>query len=298
MRTMSLSTAFGLLAMSLVGISGCGKSKTSPPAAAPSAQRPDHGHVHGPHNGHVIELDTREYHAELTDDAESHRVSIYVLGADAKTAAPVEAASVTIAVSDDGQQTEFTLPAVAQPGETAGQSSYFELESEPLWTIVSGASDSLTTEAQLKITIDGTPHTGKIESANAHAAVHRHAPSAEDPLVWRKEFSELDYDVALGHHGTSLLAGDDVELAVRIVRDEQPVADAQVYYALLADDGQTVLAKEVAAVYEPATSGEPAHYAQATVKIPPGTRQATIRYRIVFPEGKGDRTFDVPVSVR
>ena len=95
-----------------------------------------------------------------------------------------------------------------------------------------------------------------------------------------------------------MLAGGDVEPAVQVTRDGQPVADAQVFNALLEDDGETVLAEEVATVYEPPTSDEPAHYAQGSLKIPSGTRQATIRYRIVLPEGKGERTFDVPVDVK
>jgi hypothetical protein len=58
------------------------------------------------------------------------------------------------------------------------------------------------------------------------------------------------------------------------------------------------LAQEVSAVYEAPTEEEPAHYAQGALKIPPGTREAKIRFRVVLPEGAGERVFDVPVAVR
>ncbi|MEX2306102.1 MAG: hypothetical protein WD738_00820 [Pirellulales bacterium] len=305
MRTMSLSTACGLLAMCLVGLTGCGKSRTNAPAtsetAASHAHSHHHDHGHGPHEGHIIDLGTEKYHAELTHDDVSHRVGIYLLGEDAATAAPIEAPSVTINVSVDGEPTEYTLPAVAQPGDAAGKSSYFELTSEPLQTVVSGASQSLDDDPEMRVTIDGTPYVGMIEpdiDGHHHAEAYSHSHGDDDALVWRKEISEQGYDIALGHHGVLLLAGDDVEPAVQVTRAGKPVADAQVFNVLLDADGQTVLAKEVATVYEPPTGDEPTHYAQGALKIPAGTRQAIIRYRIVLPEGKGEHTFDVPVAVR
>ena len=63
-------------------------------------------------------------------------------------------------------------------------------------------------------------------------------------------------------------------------------------------NGKTVLAEEVGTVYEPPSGNEPSHYAQGMLKIPSGTREAVLRYRIVLPEGKGERTYDVPVAVK
>ena len=121
---------------------------------------------------------------------------------------------------------------------------------------------------------------------------------ADDALTWSKELKEQGYDISLGYHGTSLLAGSKVEPAVQITRDGKPVADAKVFNALLEANGKTVLAEEVATVYEPPSSDEPSHYAQGALKIPPGTREAVLRYRIILPEGKGERTYDVPVAVK
>jgi hypothetical protein len=116
--------------------------------------------------------------------------------------------------------------------------------------------------------------------------------------LWKKVVNEEGYEISLGHHGITLLAGGKVEPAVQIKRDGKPVADAKVFNALLEANGTTVLAEEVPTVYEPPSGEEPSHYAQGSLKIPPGTREAVIRLRILLPEGKGEKTYDVPVSVR
>ncbi|MEX0612533.1 MAG: hypothetical protein WD738_18855 [Pirellulales bacterium] len=294
-------------AAALVGLPGCGRRSAemeSPPSdhAAHDDHAHDHGHE-GPHGGHIIELGTEEHHAELTHDDEAHRIGIYLLGSDAKTAAPIVAESVTINVSVDGQASQYILPAVAQPGEPTGKSSYFELVSEPLCAVVCGESEASKTHARLGLTIDGKPYVGLIETEAAHehdhdhADGHGHSHAGDDALMWRQEIDEQGYHIALGHHGRTLAAGHEVEPAVQITRDGQPVADAQVFNALLAGDGKTVLSDEAATVYEPPTSEEPAHYAQGALKIPADTRQVVIRYRIVLPEGSGERTFDVPVAI-
>jgi hypothetical protein len=115
--------------------------------------------------------------------------------------------------------------------------------------------------------------------------------------VWRKQVDEQGFNIALGHHGQTLHAGHMVEPAVGITRQGQPVADAQVFNALLSADGGTVLAAEAATVYEPPTSLEPAHYAQGALRLPVDSQRVVIRYRIVLPGGGGEKTFDVPVDV-
>jgi hypothetical protein len=85
---------------------------------------------------------------------------------------------------------------------------------------------------------------------------------------------------------------------VQITRDGKPVADAKVLNSLVETNGKTMLAEEVATVYKPPSSDEPSQYAQGALKIPPGTREAVLRFRIILPEGKGERTLDVPVVVK
>jgi hypothetical protein len=298
MRKMSIIAVCGLLLFCL-GTIGCNRNK--PGATTSSVRSHGHSHGHGPNGGHIVELDTLEYHAEVTQDAEAHRVGVYLLdgGASAGVAVPVESTSVTIGVSEDDKPTEYQLPAVARPDDVAGKSSYFEVESEPLLAILSGAQE-LKSLPELKITIGGKSYTGVIEDEHAHdhfaAHSHNHVEDS-DILIWLQASSVGGYEIALGHHGTALLAGSKVEPAVQVTRSGEPVADAKVFNSLLDADGNVVV-EEVATVYEPPAGEEPAHYAQGTLTIPAGTREAKIRFRVVLPENAGEKTLDVPVTIR
>src|SRR3712207_825659 len=95
------------------------------------------------------------------------------------------------------------------------------------------------------------------------AIAHGHGHVADDSLIWLQKFSEQGFDIAVGHHGVTLLAGGKVEPAVQITRDGAPVSDAKVFNELLAEDSKTILHEEIATVYEPPSAGEPSHYAQA-----------------------------------
>jgi hypothetical protein len=177
MRRFLIATHVALIALCLFGLIGCGKGPSVAPATTSStAAAPDeHAHHHeGPHGGHVIELGSESHHAELTHDEAEHRVGIYVLDGEAKAAAPIDAESVTINVSEDGKPTQYILPAAPQPGEAAGASSYFELVSEPLCAIVCGESAAPDTRVRVSITIDGKPYVGMIETGE-HEHDHDHA---------------------------------------------------------------------------------------------------------------------------
>jgi len=170
-----------LIVVALTGFSGCGK-KPAPAGGdhAEAGHDHDHGDAHdhaaeGPHGGHIIELGVENYHAELSHDDATHKIGVYLLGSDAKTAAPIDAPSVTINVAVDGTPTQYTLPATPQSGEAAGKASYFELVSEPLCKIVCGESESKNTTARLSITIDNKPYVGIIET-EPHEHGHEHGP--------------------------------------------------------------------------------------------------------------------------
>jgi hypothetical protein len=168
------ATSFALAALCLLGLIGCGKGQPGAPGG--SAAPEEHAHDdEGPHGGHIIELGTEEYHAELTHAEDSHKVGIYLLGKDAKTAMPIEAASVNIIVKVDDKPSQYVLPAVPQEGETGGKSSYFELDSEPLHTVVSGESEAKSKLARLSLDIAGKAYGGVIETeAHDHEHGHEH----------------------------------------------------------------------------------------------------------------------------
>src|SRR5262245_51501067 len=122
----------------VVGFGGC---SSSPPEAPPAAtvtdehdheHADDHGHDHehgheGPHGGHIVELGTENYHAELTHDDATHGVGVYVLDGAAKANAPVAVEWVTINAVAGGPPMQFSLPAKALADDPAGKASYFEL---------------------------------------------------------------------------------------------------------------------------------------------------------------------------
>jgi hypothetical protein len=174
MRRFSIVAGIGLVAMCFWAFGGCGKGEPAAPEGAETAESHEHDHAdEGPHGGHIIELGNEDYHAELTHDDDAHRVGVYFLGDDAKTAKPIDAESVTINVAVDGKPSSYTLPAAPQEGEAEGKSSYFELVSEPLNIVVSGKSESPRTNARLNVTIEGKPYVGLVET-EAHDHDHAH----------------------------------------------------------------------------------------------------------------------------
>jgi hypothetical protein len=170
------STAMMLMALCLFATNGCGEGPAGGSAEKGADEHGHDEHAHdeeGPHGGHIIELGAQKHHAELTHDEESHKVGVYILGEDAKTAAPIEAKSVMINVSADGVPSQFELPAVPQADQSGGQTSYFEIVSEPLCKIVCGESEAKSTQARLSLNIDGKPYVGLIETA-PHEHDHDH----------------------------------------------------------------------------------------------------------------------------
>jgi len=297
MRIAILLTKGVLFLVAAVGLYGCGRSQSAEhhgsASGATAAHDHEGGHAHeSSHGGQVIDLGGGKYHAELTHDDAAHRVAVHVLDGTAKNALPIDAPSVSINFVVNNRPAQFELPAASQLGDPPGRASCFELASEAMCD----SWDASHSKARLNVMIDGRPYVGTI-GAHDHAAGHSHSHAGDDALVWREDVGEQGFQFALGHHGQTLRAGHEVEPAVRITREGQPIADARVFNMLLAADGQTVLANEVGTVYEPPTHEEPAHYAQGALRIPAGTQRVVMRYRIVLPEGRGERTFDVPVSV-
>jgi hypothetical protein len=174
--TITLISALGVF-----GFGGCGGGNGSGKAEKADEHGHDHSHgekehAHsdeGPHGGHIVELGVEDYHAELTHDDDANKVGVYLLGSDAKTAAPIVASEVKITTFEDGQTTQHALAAVPQAGEADGKSSYFELVDESLTKVVSGKSEAKTKKARLGLEIDGKPYVGLIET-EAHDHDHDH----------------------------------------------------------------------------------------------------------------------------
>ncbi len=296
MKTFHISF-MAIVATAAVGtFSGCGGSEEpapSTPAAQPAAQTEegDHGHPHGghgagPHEGTLADWGGGKYHIEFTVDHDKKESVVYILGSDEKSPAPVKADKVLLSITGPDFQVE--LAASPLEGEADGMCSRFV-----------GTHDNLGIVQEFQGTIsaevDGTPYVAEFKEEAHGTGGHSHGE--DDALVWRGEPREhAGLQIRLGHHAKQLHAGKPVEPAVSITRDGQPVSDVKVFNSLLSADGETVLAKEVATVFEPTTKDEPAHYAQGALSIPKGVDKVVIRFRIIAPNADAV-TFDVPVTV-
>jgi hypothetical protein len=169
------SFRWAMTLLSMIWLVGCGNPPANPGGGS-SVAEVEHDHSHeGAHGGQVIELGTEVYHAELVHDDATHKVGIYLLDEAAKGAAPIDASSVTVNCRIAGEAKQFELAAVPQEGDGEGRSSYFELVSEELVTIL----DSPDTAARLSLTIEGKPYVGPIETGHAHGHDHDHGHAHE-----------------------------------------------------------------------------------------------------------------------
>tara|TARA_R110002073_G_scaffold154858_8_gene310080 strand:+ start:3144 stop:4049 length:906 start_codon:yes stop_codon:yes gene_type:complete len=296
-------TTCSLVLSGLLGFTGCKKETATPIAptapAAPSSEEGGHvhadgtvhaahgGHAAGPHDGTVVDWGGGKYHVEFTVDHDKQEGTIYILGSDEKSPVPIDTESIDLSINDPVMQ--VSLKAAPQKSDPAGKASRFVGNHKSLGVVQEYAGT-------ISGVIDGTPYSGDF-TEEAHGA-HGHSHGPDDSLVWEGETREhAGLQIQLGHHGKQLHAGEEVEPAVSIVRNGKPVDDAKVFNALVSADGQTVLAKEVATVYEPTTDDEPAHYAQGALAIPSDVSKVILRFRIV-PAGADPVTFDVPVAVK
>ncbi len=124
-----------------------------------SAEEP-HAHASkGPHKGSLIELGEEEYHAEIVHDEDMGRVTIYLLGSDAKTDVTTNAKDVVINAKVNGKAVQMKLKAAPQKSDKAGTSSRFFSTSEDLMKLL----DDHDVKPILRVSIAGKTYNGKIE---------------------------------------------------------------------------------------------------------------------------------------
>jgi hypothetical protein len=170
MQRLALFTTAAFVVAGLAVV-GCGRSSqtTSQPAGGSGGHNHDHDHAHdhgahGPHGGHLIEIDGGRYHVEWTHDdpAESENaknVTIYILGEDAKTEFPIDAQPVVINVAIEGKEPrQYELMPVNEAG---GKASQFAIDDPALIVDLGMAGEGVT--ARLNLQIDGAPHSAEME---------------------------------------------------------------------------------------------------------------------------------------
>lgn len=124
-----------------------------------SAEEPHAHATKGPHKGSLIELGEEEYHAEIVHDEEMGRVTIFLLGSDAKTVVATDAKEVAINAKVKGKAVQMKLKAAPQKGDKAGTSSRFASTSEELMELL----DDHDVKPILRVAIAGKTFNGKIE---------------------------------------------------------------------------------------------------------------------------------------
>lgn len=113
-----------LLAFALLfTLAGCGKS----------SQGGGGGHAHtAPHGGKLVELGQHAYNVELVRDAAAGKLTAYMLDGHAENFIRIEAPSLALVFTVNGEPHGLLLRAVASQatGETVGNTSQFEAEAE------------------------------------------------------------------------------------------------------------------------------------------------------------------------
>lgn len=157
-----LKWGFTVCAMFLAALltTGCSQKAKEPARIAANSKSHDHEHDHatvGPHGGDLIELGSDQFHAELVHDEMS--VAVYIFGADAKSANPIDASELTINLKHDGKAEQFKLVASPDTSDTKGKSSRFVSNDAELGEYL----DHEGAEPQLVVMIDGKQYRGRIE---------------------------------------------------------------------------------------------------------------------------------------
>lgn len=128
----------------------------------------DHAHpTHGPHGGSLIELGLHEYHGEMVLDEAAHKVTIYLLDADAKEPVSAEG-EVVINATVGGEPKQYSLTA-ATTDQAAPANSAFEVTDQGL---VEALHDH-DANPRLKVSINQKQYVGDI--AHDHDHDHDHA---------------------------------------------------------------------------------------------------------------------------
>jgi hypothetical protein len=153
------NSAVCLALSALVGLAGCDGPQRKPDGSAAVHNHP----TKGPHGGALIELGNEEYHVEMVHDDAAGVVTFHVLDGTAKKAVPIAATEVVVNLKHDGKPEQFKVPAKADAGDPAGQSSRFVSTDKELAEDL----DHEGADAELVLTIDNKPFRGKL--AHDHA---------------------------------------------------------------------------------------------------------------------------------
>lgn len=181
MQRLTWGIALGFVVSLFAGCEPKGEFKTARQINEGKKGGSEPAHEHdsaGPHGGAIVELGGEEYHAEVVIDGKTNTITVYLLGKDAKTAAPIAAEEVIVVTEDDAK---LKLKAAPQAGEEGGKASKFELIEE---TTVGPIAKAGFLHGALQLEIDGKPYRGDIDShfdGSTHDEPKKESDAKEPP---------------------------------------------------------------------------------------------------------------------
>ena len=135
-----------------------GETKSSSTSSSSSESSDAHAHGNGPHGGALADWGGGAYHVEFTVDHDKKEATVYLIGSDEKSPAPIKAESIQLTIDDPA--TEMELTAMPLEGEEEGMSSRFVGTHDTIG-IVQEFAGTISGE------VDGTPYTGDFKEEPA-----------------------------------------------------------------------------------------------------------------------------------
>ncbi len=145
-----------VLGLGLVWATGCGKADPTTAKAEEKKDKDkgDHPHGNGPHGGVVFDCGGGKYHAEFKPSHADKSATVWILGADEKTAAPIKVEKLRLVVSNTSPKIEIDLTP-ADKGADGAASTF------------TGKDDGFGVEMEYKgtltFTADGKRYSGDFE---------------------------------------------------------------------------------------------------------------------------------------
>lgn len=125
-----------------------------------SRENEGHAHGEGPHGGTVADWGGGKFHVEFTVDHDKQEATVFILGDDEKTALPIDAKEITLAIKDPAFLAMLT--ASPQDGDPDGKASRFVGNHENLGIVKEY-------EGSMSGSVDGIPYSGNFkEVAHDH----------------------------------------------------------------------------------------------------------------------------------
>lgn len=165
MKKFGVTLAVLIATSTIAFVVGCGGKDPSKSEGTEKkeGEQKSSGHAHGagPHDGTLADWGGGKYHVEFTVDHDKQEATVYIVGGDEKTPAPIAAEEIQLSIKDPMMQ--VALKAAPQEGDAEGSASRFVGNHENLGVVQEYAGT-------ISGVVDGTPYSGdfKEEPHDAH----------------------------------------------------------------------------------------------------------------------------------